>query len=137
MRKLYGDSLRKDAGFVKVMKNVASKNAKILESRAGKHAPELKRVAREVIGTFDKVYEEAADAVEEFLARCKCPDHPYIPVFPFTFPRTVDSCAPASLLVTHLHVADIVNFDLFQPRQGSRRLYRTRKFFCANRERNL
>jgi len=72
MRKLYGDSLRKDAGFVKVMKGVATKNAKILESRAGKHAPELKRVAREVIGTFDKVYEEAADAVEDFLARCKC-----------------------------------------------------------------
>ncbi|KAH9476865.1 phosphatidylethanolamine N-methyltransferase [Psilocybe cubensis] len=69
MRKLYGDSLRKDAGFVKVMKNVASKNAKLLESRAGRHAPELKRVAREVIGTFDKVYEETADAVEDFLAR--------------------------------------------------------------------
>jgi phosphatidylethanolamine N-methyltransferase len=72
MRKLYGDSLRKDAGFVKVMKNVASKNAKILESRAERHAPELKRVAREVIGTFDKVYEETAEAVEEFLARCRC-----------------------------------------------------------------
>lgn len=136
MRKLYGDSLRKDAGFVKVMKNVASKNAKILESRAGKHAPELKRVAREVIGTFDKVYEETADAVEEFLARCKYPDHSYISVSPFSFPRTVDSCAPASLLVTYLHVVDIVNVDLFQPRQGSRRLYRTRKSFCANRERN-
>lgn len=72
MRKLYGDSLRKDAGFVKVMKNVASKNARLLESRAGRHAPELKRVAREVIGTFDKVYEETADAVEDFLARCEC-----------------------------------------------------------------
>jgi phosphatidylethanolamine N-methyltransferase len=72
MRKLYGDSLRKDAGFVKVMKSVASKNARILESRAGKHAPELKRVAREVKGTFDKVYEETADAVEEFLAKCMC-----------------------------------------------------------------
>ena len=72
MRKLYGDSLRKDAGFVKVMKSVASKNARILESRAGRHAPELKRVAREVKGTFDKVYEEAADAVEDFLARCEC-----------------------------------------------------------------
>ncbi|KAF8816890.1 phosphatidylethanolamine N-methyltransferase [Phlegmacium glaucopus] len=69
MRKLYGDSLRKDAGFVKVMKSVASKNARIFKSRAGRHAPELKRVAREVIGTFDKVYEETADAVEEFLAR--------------------------------------------------------------------
>ncbi|TFK29182.1 phosphatidylethanolamine N-methyltransferase [Coprinopsis marcescibilis] len=69
MRKLYGDSLRKDAGFVKVIKNVASKNAKILESRAGKHVPELKRVVREVKGTFDKVFEETAEAVEEFLAK--------------------------------------------------------------------
>ena len=55
MRKLYGDSLRQDAGFVKVIKNVASKNAKILESRAGIHVPELKRVVTEVKGTFDKV----------------------------------------------------------------------------------
>ncbi|KAJ7574037.1 phospholipid methyltransferase-domain-containing protein [Mycena floridula] len=71
MRKLYGDSLRKEAGFVKVMKSVASKNARILESRAGKHAPELKRVAKEVKGTFDKVFEETADAVEEFLAKSR------------------------------------------------------------------
>ncbi|KDQ23980.1 hypothetical protein PLEOSDRAFT_1048295 [Pleurotus ostreatus PC15] len=60
MRKLYGDSLRKDAGFVKVMKT----------SRAGKHAPELRRVAKEVKGTFDKVFEETAEAVEDFLAKC-------------------------------------------------------------------
>ena len=72
MRKLYGDSLRKDAGFVKVMKSVATKNAKILESRAARHAPELRRVARQVAGTFDKVYEEAVEAVEDFLARCEC-----------------------------------------------------------------
>ena len=71
MRKIYGDSLRKDAGFVKVMKNVASKNAKIFESHAEKHAPELRKVAREVIGKFDKVYEEAADAVEDFVSKCK------------------------------------------------------------------
>ncbi|KAJ6578767.1 phosphatidylethanolamine N-methyltransferase [Mycena vulgaris] len=68
MRKLYGDSLRKDAGFVKVIKNVASKNARILESRAGRHA---KEVAKEVKGTFDKVYEETADVVEEFLAKSR------------------------------------------------------------------
>ncbi|KAG5637707.1 phosphatidylethanolamine N-methyltransferase [Sphagnurus paluster] len=71
MRKLYGDSLRKDAGFVKVMKSVASKNARMLESRAGKHAPELKRVVKEVKGTFEKVFEETADAVEEFLAKSR------------------------------------------------------------------
>jgi hypothetical protein len=71
MRKLYGDSIRKDAGFVKVIKNVASKNVRLLESRAGRHAPELKRVAKEVKGTFDKVYEETAEVVEEFLSKCE------------------------------------------------------------------
>ena len=71
MRKLYGDSLRKEAGFVKVIKNVASKNARILESRAGRHAPEIRRVAQEVKGTFDKVFDETAEVVEEFLARCR------------------------------------------------------------------
>jgi phosphatidylethanolamine N-methyltransferase len=75
MQKLYGDSLRKEAGFVKVLKSVASKNARILESRAGRHAPALRRVAKEVAkevkGTFDKVYEETADVVEEFFAKCK------------------------------------------------------------------
>ncbi|KAG2117721.1 phospholipid methyltransferase-domain-containing protein [Suillus clintonianus] len=71
MRKLYGDSLRKDAGFVKVIKNVASKNARLLESRAGRHGPEIRRVAKEVKGTFDKVFEETADVVEEFLAKSR------------------------------------------------------------------
>ena len=70
MRKLYGDSIRSDAGFIKVIKKVAQKNAKLLESRAGKHAPEIRRVAREVKGTFDKVYEETADAVQDFLTKC-------------------------------------------------------------------
>ncbi|KAF8438448.1 phospholipid methyltransferase-domain-containing protein [Boletus edulis BED1] len=71
MRKLYGNSLRKEAGFVKVIKNVASKNARLLESRAGRHAPEIRRVAKEVKGTFEKVFEETADVVEEFLAKSK------------------------------------------------------------------
>ncbi|KAG8215187.1 phospholipid methyltransferase-domain-containing protein [Butyriboletus roseoflavus] len=71
MRKLYGDSLRKEAGFVKFIKNVASKNAQLLESRAGRHAPEIRRVAKEVKGTFDKVFEETADVVEEFLAKSR------------------------------------------------------------------
>ena len=74
MRKLYGDSLRKDAGFVKVIKNAASKNAKMWESRADKHVPsELKRVVTEVKGTFDKVLEETEKAVEEFIAKCTFP----------------------------------------------------------------
>ena len=70
MRKLYGDSIRSDSGFIKVIKKVAQKNAKFLEFRAGKHAPEIGRVVREVKGTFDKVYEETAEVVEEFLAKC-------------------------------------------------------------------
>jgi phosphatidylethanolamine N-methyltransferase len=71
MKKLYGDSLRKDAGFVKVMKRVASNNARLLERGAQRHAPELGRVVKEVKGTFEKVYEETADVVEEFLAKCE------------------------------------------------------------------
>jgi len=69
MRKLYGPSLRKEAGLTKVIKKVAKKNALLLESRAGKHAPEIRRVAQEVKGTFDKVYEETADAVRDFLPK--------------------------------------------------------------------
>ena len=60
MRKLYGPALREDAGFTKVIKKVAMKNAKLLESRAAKHAPDLTRVAKEVKGSFEKVYEETA-----------------------------------------------------------------------------
>ncbi|GJE88973.1 phosphatidylethanolamine N-methyltransferase [Phanerochaete sordida] len=71
MRRLYGDSLRSDAGFVKVIKKVAQRNARLLERRAGRHAPEIKRVAREVKGTFDKVYGETAEVLEEFLAKSK------------------------------------------------------------------
>ena len=70
MQKLYGELLRSDAGFVKVIKKVATRNARLLERRAGKHAPEIKRVAREVKGTLDKVYGETAEALEEFLAKC-------------------------------------------------------------------
>jgi phosphatidylethanolamine N-methyltransferase len=70
MRKLYGDSLRKDAGFTKVVKKVARQNARLLEKRAGRHAPEIKRVVREVRGTFEKVYEDTAEVLEEFLNKC-------------------------------------------------------------------
>lgn len=70
MRKLYGDSLRNEAGFVKVIKKVATRNVKMLESRAGRHAPAIRSVAKEVKGTFEKVFEETADAVEDFLAKC-------------------------------------------------------------------
>ena len=67
MTKLYGDTIRKDAGFVKVFKEVASRNAQRV---ARKTTPGMRRVAREVKGTIDKVYEETAEALEEFLAKC-------------------------------------------------------------------
>ncbi|CAE7101422.1 unnamed protein product [Rhizoctonia solani] len=57
MKKLYGDSIRKEAGLTKTLKNVAKKNANVA------------RVAHEVSGTFEKVYGEAAEAVENFLSR--------------------------------------------------------------------
>ncbi|KAJ1303691.1 hypothetical protein OPQ81_008116 [Rhizoctonia solani] len=57
MRKLYGDSIRKEAGLTKTLKNVANKNASVA------------RVAQEVSGTFEKVYDEAAGAVGDFLSR--------------------------------------------------------------------
>jgi len=69
MTKLYGDTIRKEAGFVKVFKKVASRNAQRV---ARKTTPGMRRVAREVKGTIDKVYEETAEALEEFLARCTC-----------------------------------------------------------------
>lgn len=69
MQKLYGSSLRQEAGLTKVIKKVARKNALILESRAGRHAPEIRRVAKGVKGTLDKVYEETAEAVKDLLPR--------------------------------------------------------------------
>jgi phosphatidylethanolamine N-methyltransferase len=76
MQKLYGDSLRKDAGFTKVVKKVARDNAHRLERRAGRHAPEIKRVVREVRGTFEKVYDDTAEVLEEFLNKCMSDVYP-------------------------------------------------------------
>ena len=69
MRKRYGSSLRKEAGLTRVIKKVAKKNALLLESRAGRHAPEIRRVAQEVKGTFDKVYGETAEVMRDYLPK--------------------------------------------------------------------
>ena len=61
MRKLYGDALRKDGGTIKTVKN----NEKLFPSKG-----RVVRVASEVQGTFEKVFEETTDAVEVFLERC-------------------------------------------------------------------
>lgn len=71
MKKLYGDRLRKDGGLSKTVKNVVGKHARALESRAGKHAPEIKRAISEVKGTMTKVEERVTEAVEDFLQHAR------------------------------------------------------------------
>jgi phosphatidylethanolamine N-methyltransferase len=67
MRKLYGNAIRNESGLTKTLKSVTTKNAHLFGGRPR----ELSRVAREVQGTFEKVYEETVDAVEDFLEKCK------------------------------------------------------------------
>lgn len=64
MRRLYGDSLRQDAGVTKTFKGVASKNA----HRA---PPKVAKAVQEFQGTLERVYDDTAVALEEFLKRCK------------------------------------------------------------------
>ena len=64
MKRLYGDRLRKDGGLTKTLKSVAGKT---LADSAGKHAPEITRVVREVRGSIERVEERVTEAVEEFL----------------------------------------------------------------------
>ncbi|KAG8814574.1 phosphatidylethanolamine N-methyltransferase [Serendipita sp. 399] len=85
MKKLYGDSLRKDAGFTKMLKKLAKQNAEIFggvrkqltvlleeSSLASKHAPELMKVAqgvREVGERIGEVYNEGTERVEDAWKR--------------------------------------------------------------------
>lgn len=64
MRRLYGDSLRQEAGVTKTFKGVASKNA----HRA---PPKVAKAVQEFQGTLERVYDDTAMAVEEFLKKCK------------------------------------------------------------------
>ena len=64
MKALYGDRLRKDGGLTKTLKSVAGKT---LVTKAGKHAPELKRVVEEVRDSIEKVEERMTEVVEDFL----------------------------------------------------------------------
>lgn len=66
MRKVYGASLRKEAGLTKAIKKMAIKNAKMLKA-----TPEIQRVAKEFRGTVEKVYEDATDVLEDFINKCK------------------------------------------------------------------
>ena len=68
MKRLYGDSLRKDAGLTRVLKTVTRKHAQALD----KHVPELTEVAQDWKKRLESVYGETAVALEDLLARCKC-----------------------------------------------------------------
>lgn len=77
MQRLYGNTLRKDAGVTKTLRNAVRR---VSEHRKGDDAHKtrqdlLDRISknvREVQGTVEKVFEETADAVEEFLSKCAC-----------------------------------------------------------------
>ena len=74
MKRLYGERLRKDGGLTKTLKSVAGKTL----PRAGRHAPDIERVVREVQGSLEKVEEKMTEAVEDFLDHGKL--HSYMDV---------------------------------------------------------
>ncbi|GAA6044275.1 hypothetical protein JCM8097_002105 [Rhodosporidiobolus ruineniae] len=72
MQRLYGNTLRKDAGVTKTLRNAVRRVSLSHKDSATGHAEILDRLSRnvrEVQGTVEKVLEETAEAVEEFLTR--------------------------------------------------------------------
>lgn len=75
MQRLYGNTLRKDAGVTKTLRN-AVRRASHTDGRAGSGKvrkdliERISKNVREVQGTVEKVFEETADAVEEFINKC-------------------------------------------------------------------
>ncbi|GJN93924.1 hypothetical protein Rhopal_006983-T1 [Rhodotorula paludigena] len=76
MQRLYGNTLRKDAGVTKTLRNAVRRVSTHQHdaSAAAKSRQDLidriSKNVREVQGTVEKVLEETADAVEEFLSKC-------------------------------------------------------------------
>lgn len=72
MRRLYGNTLRKDAGVTKTIRSAIRRvSTHETAAKTGKDFIErLQKNVREVQGTVEKVFEETADAVEEFLNKC-------------------------------------------------------------------
>ncbi|GAA6020363.1 hypothetical protein JCM10207_002082 [Rhodosporidiobolus poonsookiae] len=79
MQRLYGNTLRKDAGVTKTLRNAVRRvsTSRPNGARTGSDKTRvelLDRLAqnvREVQGTVEKVFEETAEAVEEFLNKSK------------------------------------------------------------------
>ncbi|GAA6002774.1 phosphatidylethanolamine N-methyltransferase [Rhodotorula paludigena] len=75
MQRLYGNTLRKDAGVTKTLRNAVRRVSTHQHdaSAAAKSRQDLidriSKNVREVQGTVEKVLEETADAVEEFLSK--------------------------------------------------------------------
>ncbi|BGP19913.1 hypothetical protein JCM10213_008612 [Rhodosporidiobolus nylandii] len=72
MQRLYGPSLRKDAGVTKTLRNAARRMSVSQKDKHSKHSEIFNRLSqnvREVQGTVEKVFEDTAEAVEEFLKR--------------------------------------------------------------------
>lgn len=76
MQRLYGNSLRKDAGVTKTLRN-AVRRASLSDGPAGVYKSRkdlidrISKNVREVQGTVEKVFEETADAVEDFISKCE------------------------------------------------------------------
>ncbi|GAA5917984.1 hypothetical protein JCM6882_004881 [Rhodosporidiobolus microsporus] len=72
MQRLYGNALRKDAGVTKTLRNAIRRVSVSRHHKAADRVDLLDRLTknvREVQGTVEKVFEETAEAVEEFLSR--------------------------------------------------------------------
>lgn len=70
MRKVYGDSLRKEAGLTKTIKNAAMKNVKLFNLENVSETP-YGKVAQELTKTVDRVYGDAVGVVNDFIAECE------------------------------------------------------------------
>lgn len=67
MKRLYGNSLRKDAGLTRVLKTVTRKHAQVLD----KHVPKLTEIAQD-LKELEGVHGETAVVFEDFLVHCQC-----------------------------------------------------------------
>ncbi|KAH7103765.1 phospholipid methyltransferase-domain-containing protein [Auriculariales sp. MPI-PUGE-AT-0066] len=71
MRKLYGDTVRQDAGLTRMLKKIAKTNGRLLELSADKHAPELKKKAYEIKETLEKAVGQTTVAVDQLIAKTR------------------------------------------------------------------
>ena len=67
MRKVYGDSLRQEAGLTKTIRNVALKNAPLMHLAKRGNRLGAMGFAREFPGTVGRAYENTVDRVEVFV----------------------------------------------------------------------